>query len=322
MLHLTRMVAAALVLLAIVLGVYAWLLGRKPQPSSVAAPLPSATLETVTAAPLHPIVVTTRPVPAGQPIAADALRVAQLPMRPAGTFAAADAVVGRVSVFDLAEGTPLFENHLAAGLAQRLGEGERAVAVRADEVMGVGNRVQPGDFVDVFVVLKSDGREIDRGQARLLLARKRVLAFGAASLEAMPSRPGDGTTPGQAPGAPRTDPARTAVLAVPVAEVNRLALGESAGHLLLALRHPADMATVEPALYTGVTATWFAAGGAPAAVSSNATPAPAPAPATAPATAPVARRAEAPMRRAADVAAPRVNEVEFIRGDRRETLTY
>lgn len=316
MLHLTRMVAAALVLLAIVLGVYAWLLGRKPQPASVAAPLPSAALETVAAAPLHPIVVTTRPVPAGQPIAADALRVAQLPIRPAGTFAAADAVVGRVSVFDLAEGTPLFENHLAAGLAQRLGEGERAVAVRADEVMGVGNRVQPGDFVDVFVVLKSDGRDIDRGQARLLLARKRVLAFGAASLEAMPSRPGDGTTPGQASAATRADPARTAVLAVPVAEVNRLALGESAGHLLLALRHPSDMASIEPTLYAGVTATWFATGSA-AAVASNTAPVPA--------TAPAARRAEAPpapTRRTADVAAPRVNEVEFIRGDRRETLTY
>ncbi|MGI4776993.1 MAG: Flp pilus assembly protein CpaB [Janthinobacterium lividum] len=261
MLHLVRIAAVVLVLREIVLGVYAWLLGRKPLPTPAAVAPAVATVQPAGAAPLFPIVVTMRPVPAGQPIAADALCVAQLPIRPAGTFGTADDLVGRVPVFDLAEGTPLFENHLAAGLAQRLGEGERAVAVRADEVMGVGNRVQPGDFVDVFVVLKSDGKEIDRGQARLLLARKRVLTFGTASVENMqpPTQPSN-----------RAEPVRTAVLAIPVAEVNRLALGESAGRLLLALRNPADMAWTEPTLYAGATSISFVASGTSGNVPSHA----------------------------------------------------
>jgi pilus assembly protein CpaB len=119
---------------------------------------------------------------------------------------------GRVPVLDLAEGTPLMENQLVSGLALRVAEGERAVAIKADEVMGVGNKIQPGDFVDVFIMLKSDGKDVDRSQARLLLARKRVLAFGNASVDGLPSKSPDKAAAQQAQ---RNEQARTAVLAVP-----------------------------------------------------------------------------------------------------------
>ena len=301
MIHITKIVAGLLVLMAVALGIYAWLLGHRLQAQSQApetiAPL-AAPAEIRTTTPQFPVVVTTRMAPAGQPIAADALRVVQLPIQPAGTFSSAEDIVGRAPTFDLSEGTPLVENQLASGLAQRLADGERAVAVRADEVMGVGNRVQPGDYVDVFVVLKSDGREIASNQARLLLSRKRVLAFGAASVENMQQN-----TP-QSHG--RSEAARTAVLAVPVAEISRLALGENGGHLLLALRNPGDTAQPEPALFDGLTATYFAPAG---------TVIPLP---------PVRRAETAPatVRRNATATPARTNEVEFFRGDRRETLTY
>lgn len=305
MVHLTKIVAALLVLLAIVLGIYAWILSHRHQPSLPPTSGQTAPPQEVRAAvPQFPVVVAARATPAGQVIAADALRVAQLPIQPSGTFASADALIGRVPVLDLSEGTPLVENQLASGLAQRLDDGERAVAVRADEVMGVGNRVQPGDYVDVFVVLKSDGRDIASNQARLLLSRKRVLAFGAASVESMPQN-------GQ-PSQSRIEAARTAVLAIPVAEIARLALGENGGHLLLALRNPADMAQADPALFTGLTATHLAAeganGGKPAAL-----------------LAAVEKRPDArptSARRSAANLPARANEVEFIRGDRRETLNY
>ena len=305
MVHLTKFVAAVLVLLAIVLGIYAWILSHRHQPSLPPTSGQTAPPQEVrAAAPQFPVVVAARATPAGQVIAADALRVAQLPIQPSGTFASAEALIGRVPVLDLSEGTPLVENQLASGLAQRLDDGERAVAVRADEVMGVGNRVQPGDYVDVFVVLKSDGRDIASNQARLLLSRKRVLAFGAASVESMPQN-------GQSSQS-RIEAARTAVLAIPVAEIARLALGENGGHLLLALRNPADMAQADPALFTGLTASYLAAEGANAAKPAALLAA-------------VEKRPDArptSARRSAANLPARANEVEFIRGDRRETLNY
>jgi pilus assembly protein CpaB len=250
MIHLTKIVAAILVLLAIALGGYAWVLSRQPATPAPVAVAPTASSPSTARTPTFAVVVTTKPLPAGQAIALDALRVEQLPINPAGAFKETTAVVGRVPIFDLGEGTPLLEGQLASGLASRIDEGERAVAIKADEVMGVGNKVQPGDFVDVFVMLKSDSKDIDRSQARLLLSRKRVLAFGGASIDGLPSKnlDGRGNASSGAQQQQRGDAARTAVLAVPVEEINRLTLGESSGRLLLALRNPLDTSLPDPKL--------------------------------------------------------------------------
>ncbi|MDH6591316.1 pilus assembly protein CpaB [Variovorax sp. TBS-050B] len=340
MIHLTKIVAAILVLLAIALGGYAWVLSRQPAKAPPVATAPAAAASSTARVPTFAVVVAAKPVAAGQAIPADAVRVAQLPINPAGAFTETAAVVGRVPVFDIGEGTPLLEGQLASGLAMRVEEGERAVAVKADEVMGVGNKVQPGDFVDVFVMLKSDGKDIDRTQARLLLSRKRVLAFGTASLDGLPSRNPEGrSNPQQQQQQQRAEAARTAVLAVPVAEINRLTLGESAGRLLLALRNPLDTALPDPALLAelppalqppaprrgeparaplegldsaqaGLTAVDLATGGGAAARRLVAD-------------ARASAAAAAPRPATAAAAAPRAGmEVEMIRGDRSETIRY
>lgn len=246
MINLTKIIAAVLVLLALALGGYAWMLSRQapvtPPPVAAAsggAPAKAAQAQT------FPVVVAAKPLSAGLAIPADALRVEQLTINPAGAFQEVAPLAGRVPVIDLGEGTPLLEGQLVSGLALRVAEGERAVAVKADEVMGVGNKVQPGDFVDVFLMLKSDNKEIDRSQARLLLSRKRVLAFGSASVDGLPSK----TDKNAAAQAQRAEIARTAVLAVPVEEINRLTLGENSGRLLLALRNPTDMSVPDPKLF-------------------------------------------------------------------------
>ncbi|MFM9925335.1 Flp pilus assembly protein CpaB [Variovorax sp. H27-G14] len=249
MIHLTKIVAAILVLLAIALGGYAWMLSRQAPTPSQTAVAPAAAPAKTQQAPTYPVVIASKPLVAGQVIPADALRVERLPINPAGAFQATADAVGRVPVMDLGEGSPLLEGQLVSGLALRVADGERAVAIKADEIMGVGNKVQPGDFVDVFVMLKSDGKDIDRSQARLLLARKRVLAFGSASVDGLPPKGADakaGTTQSQAQ---RTEIPRTAVLAVTVDEINRLTLGESNGRLLLALRNPTDSAEPDPRLF-------------------------------------------------------------------------
>lgn len=322
MIRFSKIIAAVLVLLALLLIGYAWMLSRQPVPP-VTAPPPVARMAPTEAT--FPVVVASKPLTAGQAIEAGSLRVAQLTINPAGAFMTVAEAVGRVPVLDLGTGAPLLENQLMSGLALRLEPGERAVAVKADEVMGVGNSVRPGDFVDVFFALKADGRDVDRSQSRLLLARKRVLAFGTASVDGMPAN-GEGRG-SQKPQAANQQPARTAVLAVPVEDVNRLALGEANGRLLLALRHPNDTAEPDPNLFAdlqtalqptrrgagaltgmdralaGLTTQDLAAGGGTAGVRRPAQPGSAPRPVVA-------------------AAPPAGHEVEIIRGDRRDTVRY
>lgn len=253
MLRFSKILAVLLVLLAVALAVYAWLLSRNPAPTrKVAAPAASAPATASAAA--FAVVVTTKSVAAGQPIPADALQVAQLPIDPAGAFRSPADVAGRVPVLDLGAGTPVLEAQLSTGLALKLADGERAVAVKVDEVIGVGNRVTPGDYVDVFFTLKADGRDIERSQARLLMARLRVLAFGQASVDGAASRAegSNGRVNNASAGGQRAEAPRTAVLAVPVADVNRLVLGDTSGRLLLALRNPADTAEPDPRLFASL----------------------------------------------------------------------
>ncbi|MBD9662533.1 Flp pilus assembly protein CpaB [Variovorax sp. VRV01] len=245
MINLTKVIAAILVLLALALGGYAWMLSRQPPPPVAVAPSAAASSKAAQAQ-TFPVVVAAKPLPAGQAIPADALRIERLTINPVGAFQETGPLAGRVPVIDLSEGSPLLQGQLVSGLALRVAEGERAVAIKADETMGVGNKVQPGDFVDVFLMLKSDGKDIDRSQARLLLSRKRVLAYGTASVDGLPSKMDKN---GGAQQAQRAEAARTAVLAVPVEDINRLTLAENSGRLLLALRNPTDMSEPDPKLF-------------------------------------------------------------------------
>lgn len=262
MLRFSKILAVVLVLLALALGVYAWMLSRQPvtrPPVSTAATAPADK----PVEPTYPVVVAAKPLAAGQPIAADAVRVVQLTVRPADAFQNVTAVTGQIPVYDLGEGTPLLASQMATGMALRLQPGERAVAIKADEVLGVGNYVRPGDYVDVFFTLKSDGKEVDRTQTRLLMPRKRVLAYGEASLDALPPDDGAAATNEAQAGSPalarprsnntnRRTQARTVVLAVPVEDVNRLALAETIGSLQLALRHPTDTSEPDPTLFAAL----------------------------------------------------------------------
>jgi pilus assembly protein CpaB len=329
MINLTKIVAAILVLLALALGGYAWMLSRQPPPPvavASAAINPGKAVQAQT----FPVVVAAKPLPAGQAIPADALRIERLTINPTGAFRDTAALAGRVPVIDLGEGTPLLEGQLASGLALRVTEGERAFAIKTDEIMGVGNRVRPGDFVDVFLMLKADGKDIDRSQARLLLSRKRVLAYGSASVDGLSSQMDKNGAAQQQ--AQRAEPARTAVLAVPVDDINRLTLAENSGRLLLALRNPTDMSEPDPKLFAelpialqpappktgeprktplegldraqaGLTAADFVTGGKPG---NSRLPT-------------VAAAAQAPARTGASRGGL---QVEVIRGDRTETINY
>ncbi|QHB57205.1 Flp pilus assembly protein CpaB (plasmid) [Ralstonia solanacearum] len=196
--------AAALLLLAVILGAVAWKSAHRP-------PAPAAAQQNENGKTLYPVVVTVKPLEAGKPITADQVAVESLPINPADAFADAGKVVGREPITPIGTGVPLIGSQLSSGLALQVAPGQRAVAITVDEVVGVGNRVMPGDYVDVFLVLRKDGQEIDDSKARLLLPHLRVLA-------------------------------------VPVESVSQLAIAHQSGRLLLALRNPSDDAepTVRP----------------------------------------------------------------------------
>jgi pilus assembly protein CpaB len=245
MANVTKIFAGLLIAAALVLGLLAWMLAHRAPPAPVVAPVAQTTQA------LTPVVVAARTLAAGQPIPADALHVKPLPIHPAGAFSDSALVVGRVPLAEVAADTPVLDSQLTSSLAASLAPGERAVAVRVDEVNAVGNELRPGNFVDVFFTLRRDGAltggEVGRTQTRLLISKARVLVFG---------NPDDSRDSTRSGGVQRTGnfgtqnmAPRTAVLAVPLADVDTLALAQSQGQLLFALRNPTDEGALDPAAF-------------------------------------------------------------------------
>jgi pilus assembly protein CpaB len=242
---ITRIAAILLVAFAFVLALIAFTLGRRNVPGAPAAPISHVLPMSAPAANGVPVVVAAEALPAGQVISFASLHVANQAQAPQGSFTEVDAVAGRMPLVGIPAGTAITSDLLAHGMALQLIPGERALAVPVDEVAGVGNRIVPGDYVDVFLSLKSPtntgiGQNRDQSQTRLLLSRLRVLAYGDHNLPvpaASAAKPASSTA-GQT--VANNDSPRTAVLAVPVADVDELLLGVQNGKLTLALRYPGD----------------------------------------------------------------------------------
>ncbi|MCK9531499.1 MAG: Flp pilus assembly protein CpaB [Gammaproteobacteria bacterium] len=177
-------------------------------------------------------VVALTPLPQGQAITEAAVKLVPVAIAPAEGFTRLEDVVGRTPVATIGTGEPLTQRHFSEGsdLSRALGEHERAVAIKVNEVVSVGGLIGAGDYVDVLVYVPADGRQVKLSQAQVALERLRVLAYG-----------------GDAGAARASD--RTAVLAVPTKDVSRLVLAANAGDLRLALHgaRPADAAAPLPA---------------------------------------------------------------------------
>ena len=239
---LSKIIAGVLLAAGLVLAFVAWRLASAPSsppqpvtPVAASAPAPQEPVK------FYPVVVAAKAIPAGTRIAPDMLEVAKWQVALSGGFPAADLLAGAIVRTDVAVGDPLLPSMLAHGMASLLQPGERALAVAVDEVSGGGNRILPGDFVDVFFMLDKSS-EVQAGQARLLQSQLRVLAYGANSLDG----PEEKSLLQQ--GAP-AQPAKTAVLAVPVERVSELMLASRAGRLQLALRPLGDAGVPDIALF-------------------------------------------------------------------------
>ncbi|MDI9857390.1 Flp pilus assembly protein CpaB [Comamonas sp. 17RB] len=219
-----KFVALALVVLG---GGLAWMAYLVSGPAKApVAPTSGAVAPTVS------MVVASKALPAGHLLQAEDVRLQPVAMLPPGAVALEASVLGRTLAQPAAEGDPVIASRLLGGIAAGLQAGERAVAIKVDESSAVGHKLAPGDWVDVLVVLRKDSQEVDATQARQLLARKRVLAYGSQMEGAGKDGVDEAARTGQPP--------RTAVLAVQAQEVNALLLAERQGQVLLALRNPLD----------------------------------------------------------------------------------
>jgi pilus assembly protein CpaB len=260
----TRIAALLLVVVAVILAIAAFGLGRRAAQSNVAQTPASATPASAgqtTQAATTSIVVAASALPAGQPIADSSLQLQPAAQALPDGYTSVNVVAGDVPLVDIPAGSAITANLLAHGVALALRPGERALAVPVDEQSSAGSRIQPGDYVDVFLDLKSEssngygnGNKPLPSQARLLLSRLRVLAFGNHDLpKPMPAAgttsAGDKAADKAAAATNENQVARTAVLAVPLADVARLLLGTQDGKLVLALRRPNDSGQPDDTLF-------------------------------------------------------------------------
>lgn len=189
-----------------------------------------------------PVVVLRQDVPAYKKLSADDLTLDYLQVEAPRTYRTIEEVLDQPVQTDLKAGELLQISHLQPGgdVARLLKAGERAVAIPVDEVVGGGGFVQPGDWVDVLLFLR--GENGARDSAQVVMQSLRVIGFGAEVI----SPDGGVATPEEKSGRKNERArARTAVLAVPEAEVTRVLLANSLGTLRLTIRPPADLLAQE-----------------------------------------------------------------------------
>lgn len=185
-----------------------------------------ATSETV------PVVFTTTDIEPTIEIQESMVEVKNVPKEaaPDTGFADIGEVVGRVTSWPIPKGAAIGAMQLAPigtppGMAVRITDGYRAVAVKIDESVGVAGWIKPGSRVDVVALLSSPDRCTQGSISKTILQNVEVLAVGQ-----------EIGTAGDTAAAVTS----TVTLLLPPADVPKLHLAETKGRLRLAMRNPHD----------------------------------------------------------------------------------
>lgn len=213
-----------------------------------------------------PVLFAAEPLTAGVTVMPQAVKTVMLPVPPPpGAITKLTLAVGHVPTRPVPRGAMLTQAdfEVSKGLVYAIPTGERAIAVRVNELKGVGGYLRPGDYVDVLLYMPANalyGAGIRQPLAQVLLRHVQLLAYGpvlkqgqskqgqaATSKAAKPTIEtraqsvlgGSNKDQRQQQSAADVSPtkqveARTAVLAVPEKEITRLMLGSNAGVLRLA----------------------------------------------------------------------------------------
>lgn len=170
-----RVIAVLLAAGAIVLGYIGYKASQLPPTTT-----PAETEVAPTEPEQHPVLIASRDIPADQIIQLDQVTTIFLDSQPADSFSTLEAVSGKNTRMVISAGDVILQDHFhdPSSLVTAIGPGERAIAVRVDEVTGVGGFIEPGDRVDVLFFLPSSREAGDDSSAQRILKNVRVLAFG------------------------------------------------------------------------------------------------------------------------------------------------
>lgn len=236
--NLLRILAIFLLIGAILVGWYGYRLSDQPAPAPVAEKTPVK---------LHPQVVAQRTIPAGHVLIPDDLTIAQVEQPNALGFASRSDLVGRMVMEQIEAGMPVLSTDfpVLGPAAELLRSGERGVAIKVDEVVGVSGFVRPGDHVDVLLYLRAEHEAVEESLAQVVLRDVRVVGFGQEiqqESETPVETAGDGTaTASETDKSARNNDqtgasSRSAILAVKEGDMTKLMLAANSGLLRLALR--------------------------------------------------------------------------------------
>lgn len=153
-----------------------------------------------------------------------------------------EEVIGQISSVPIAAGEQILKNKLlppgniGKSLSEITPEGKRAVNVSVDDASGIVNLIQPGDYIDVFVLISLPSEALpsaEKSAPRLmsLFQGVKVLAVGG-EFQAAPAKKeqlkGSGTV------------SQTVTLALTPEEAALLSFAQEQGKIKLALRSTQD----------------------------------------------------------------------------------
>jgi len=176
----------------------------------------------------------------GTPIAAENLTEIDWPKNVAlgGLIEKKEDVAGHVLGYAVAANEPVLRRDLAAGaslgLAAKIPDGMRAIAVKTNEVMNMAGFIFPGSRVDVLMTLRGENNDASTTTARTVLQNVQVLSTGT-KIDPDPT------------GKPESKPENVTVVTLLVTpeQSQKLALAQTQGTIQFVLRNGGDSANPE-----------------------------------------------------------------------------
>jgi len=184
---------------------------------------------------MRTVVVAAKDLPEGTSLNMSALATRQFPVAavPAGAFERTDSLIGRIVGVPVFSGEAIVPGRLAPmgtgpGLEVKITPGQRAMAVKIDDVAGISGLIQPNSRVDVVVTLRPT-ESAKLPIAKLFMENLRVLSVGTTVQRDVDGKPINATT---------------AALEVTPTQAEQLAIATHEGSIQLVLRGYGDPQTV------------------------------------------------------------------------------
>lgn len=205
---------------------------------------PAETIEVIV--PTYSQVIARNDIAPGHVLTAEDLEMVTTQQQDKQTFSQPSELIGKTPSLAVSKGATFKSAYFPtpSPLGQALAPHERAVAIKVNEVVGVGGFIKPGDHVDVLLYLRTDRETGEISSSQVVLSNVKVLAYGALINE-VEQKPNDASTPPEfnklgtdnsSPGIKNAKDNRSAVLAVADKDIAKLMLADSSGMLRLALR--------------------------------------------------------------------------------------